>query len=90
MNLGNMATFERGSCVTKLYASRFDFAFFKSAIITPFLKQDPRCLDVVQVVLESILLRREKTTKDKNGKSIVQLPPKEVRYSYNALLPFPC
>ncbi|KAG9037341.1 DNA helicase rad5 [Tulasnella sp. JGI-2019a] len=55
-----------------------DFVFFKGAITTPFLNQDPRCLDVVQIVLESILLRREKTMKDRNGKSIVSLPPKEV------------
>ncbi|KAG8923262.1 DNA helicase rad5 [Tulasnella sp. 418] len=55
-----------------------DFAFFKSCITTPFLNQDPKCLQVVQVVLESILLRREKTMKDKNGNPIVALPPKEV------------
>ncbi|KAG8862978.1 DNA helicase rad5 [Tulasnella sp. 330] len=55
-----------------------DFVFFKSAITTPFLNQDPRCLDVIQIVLESVLLRREKTMKDRNGKSIVSLPPKEV------------
>ncbi|KAG8904180.1 DNA helicase rad5 [Tulasnella sp. 403] len=55
-----------------------DFAFFKSCITTPFLRQDPKCLDVVQVILESILLRREKSTKDRNGDPIVSLPPKEV------------
>ena len=57
-----------------------DFAFFKSCIITPFLGQDPKCLDVVQIILESILLRREKSMKDKDGNPIVMLPPKEVQY----------
>ncbi|KIO28801.1 hypothetical protein M407DRAFT_229387 [Tulasnella calospora MUT 4182] len=56
-----------------------DFAFFKSSITTPFLNQDPKCLDVVQIVLESVLLRREKTMKDRDGRSIVSLPPKEVK-----------
>ncbi|KAG8919048.1 DNA helicase rad5 [Tulasnella sp. 408] len=56
-----------------------DFAFFKSSITTPFLNHDPKCLDVVQIVLESVLLRREKTMKDRDGRSIVSLPPKEVK-----------
>ncbi|KAG8979771.1 DNA helicase rad5, partial [Tulasnella sp. 427] len=56
-----------------------DFAFFKSSITTPFLNHDPKCLDVVQIVLESILLRREKTMKDRDGRSIVSLPAKEVK-----------
>ncbi|KAG8950664.1 DNA helicase rad5 [Tulasnella sp. 424] len=56
-----------------------DFAFFKSSITAPFLNHDPKCLDVVQIVLESILLRREKTMKDRDGRSIVSLPPKEVK-----------
>jgi DNA repair protein RAD5 len=32
----------------------------------------------VQVVLESILLRREKNMRDSDGKRILELPPKEV------------
>jgi DNA repair protein RAD5 len=32
----------------------------------------------VQVILESILLRREKTMRDSDGRRIVELPPKKV------------
>lgn len=38
-------------------------------------------IDIVQVILESVLLRREKNMKDKNGNSILALPPKTVRAS---------
>ena len=34
---------------------------------------------MVQVILESTLLRREKNMLDTDGKRIVELPPKEVR-----------
>jgi DNA repair protein RAD5 len=39
---------------------------------------DPKALEIVQVILESILLRREKTMTDSDGNKIVDLPPKEV------------
>ena len=39
-------------------------------------------MEVVQVILESILLRREKDMLDSDGKRIVQLPPKEVRLTF--------
>lgn len=39
---------------------------------------DPKALEIVQVILESILLRREKTMMDSDGNKIVDLPPKEV------------
>jgi len=45
----------------------------------PFLNQDPKALNVVQYILESCLLRREKSMRDKDGRLIVDLPPKTVR-----------
>ena len=39
-------------------------------------------MDIVQVILESVLLRREKTTRDKDGNFIVHLPPKTVTIQY--------
>jgi hypothetical protein len=35
-------------------------------------------MQVVQVVLESLLLRRTKSMKDNDGKAIVELPEKDV------------
>ncbi|KZV84501.1 hypothetical protein EXIGLDRAFT_741898 [Exidia glandulosa HHB12029] len=55
-----------------------DFSFFRSFITAPFLAHDPKALEVVQVILESCLLRREKGMKDADGKPIVDLPSKEV------------
>ncbi|KAF7310688.1 DNA repair protein [Mycena chlorophos] len=55
-----------------------DFSFFRSFITLPFLARDTKALEIVQIILESILLRREKTMLDTNGKRIVELPPKEV------------
>ena len=49
-----------------------------SFVTLPFLARDPKAIEVVQVILESVLLRREKTMRDKDGKMIVELPPKEV------------
>lgn len=69
----------------------------KTSFITlPFIAQDPKAIEIVQVrnsvrsefslstvspsqvILESILLRRQKNMKDHNGKPIVELPPKIV------------
>ena len=47
-------------------------------ITLPFLTNDPKAIEVVQIILESILLRREKTMTDVDGKRIVELPAKEV------------
>jgi DNA repair protein RAD5 len=47
----------------------------------PFLARDPKAIEIVQVILESILLRREKNMRDTDGNKIVELPPKEVRRS---------
>ncbi|KIY50627.1 hypothetical protein FISHEDRAFT_39163 [Fistulina hepatica ATCC 64428] len=54
------------------------FSFFRSFITLPFLAHDPKALEIVQVILESVLLRREKDMLDADGKHIVDLPPKEV------------
>ncbi|OCF60506.1 DNA repair protein RAD5 [Kwoniella mangroviensis CBS 10435] len=54
------------------------YSFFRSFVTIPFLNQDPKALNVVQYILESCLLRREKTMRDKDGKLIVDLPPKTV------------
>ncbi|GLB43501.1 putative HIRAN domain containing protein [Lyophyllum shimeji] len=55
-----------------------DFAFFRSFITLPFLARDPKAIEIVQVILESVLLRREKTMRDIDGNKIVELPSKEV------------
>ncbi|KAG8771692.1 DNA helicase rad5 [Ceratobasidium sp. 428] len=52
------------------------FAYFKSFITTPFLNRDPRAIQVIQVILENVLLRREKSMRDVDGNKIVELPPK--------------
>lgn len=44
----------------------------------PFLNRDPKAVEIVQVILESVLLRREKTMRDRDGNRIVELPAKEV------------
>ena len=49
-----------------------------SFVTLPFLARDPKAIEVVQVILESVLLRREKTMRDADGKRIVELPAKEV------------
>ncbi|KAJ6486097.1 DNA repair protein RAD5 [Mycena vitilis] len=59
-----------------------DFSFFRSFITLPFLARDPKAIEIVQIILESILLRREKTMLDANGKRIVELPQKEVTVEY--------
>ncbi|KAF4604775.1 DNA helicase rad5 [Pleurotus pulmonarius] len=56
-----------------------EFSYFRSFITLPFLDHDPKAIEIVQVILESILLRRQKNSKDSDGKPIVDLPPKEVR-----------
>jgi DNA repair protein RAD5 len=49
-----------------------------SFITVPFLARDPKAIEIVQVILEGILLRREKNMRDNSGKRIVELPAKEV------------
>ncbi|KAB5589602.1 hypothetical protein CTheo_6954 [Ceratobasidium theobromae] len=52
------------------------FAYFKSFVTTPFLNRDPKAIEVIQVILENVLLRREKNMRDVDGNRIVELPPK--------------
>lgn len=66
-----------------VYPSR-EFSFFlrlkpfASFITVPFLARDPKAIEIVQVILESVLLRREKNMRDNSGKRIVELPAKEI------------
>lgn len=53
-----------------------DVRFFHSFLAKPFASQNPKALDIVQAILSSLLLRREKHTKDRDGQCIVSLPPK--------------
>jgi hypothetical protein len=61
-----------------LYFALSSLTFSFSFITIPFLANDPKAIEVVQIILESILLRREKTMTDVDGKRIVELPNKEV------------
>lgn len=54
------------------------YSFFRSFVTIPFLNRDPKALNVVQFILESCLLRREKNMRDKDGRLVVDLPPKNV------------
>jgi len=47
-------------------------------IVVPFLARDPKAIEIVQVILESALLRREKNMRDSSGNRIIELPAKEV------------
>jgi hypothetical protein len=58
------------------------------AAALPFLSRDPKAIEIVQVILESVLLRREKHMKDKDGRPIVNLPPKTVSAPYATNLIF--
>lgn len=53
----------------------------------PFLTRDPKAVEIVQVILESVLLRREKTMRDRDGNRIVELPAKEVRIGGGSCMP---
>ncbi|CDO73050.1 hypothetical protein BN946_scf185007.g104 [Trametes cinnabarina] len=55
-----------------------NYTFFRSFITLPFLARDRKAVEVVQIILESVLLRREKNMLDSDGKKIVELPSKEV------------
>jgi DNA repair protein RAD5 len=44
-------------------------------------------VEIVQVILESVLLRREKTMRDRDGNRIVELPAKEVRIARGLCTP---
>ncbi|WFC98467.1 DNA helicase rad5 [Malassezia yamatoensis] len=55
-----------------------DVSFFNSFLAKPFASQNAKALDIVQAILSSILLRREKSTRDSNGLPIVDLPEKHL------------
>ncbi len=55
-------------------------------ITLPFLARDRKAVEVVQIILESVLLRREKDMLDTDGKRIVELPPKEVTRRIDVLV----
>lgn len=61
-----------------------DVSFFNSFLAKPFASQSAKALDIVQAILSSILLRREKSTKDRNGRPIVDLPEKTLDTQYLA------
>ena len=53
--------------------------YWKTFVSTPFeSKNYKQAFDVVNAILEPVLLRRTKQMKDKDGKPLVELPPKEV------------
>lgn len=55
-----------------------NISYWNTFVTTPFEKKNyKQALDVVQAILEPILLRRTKNMK-KDGKPLVELPPKEV------------
>ncbi|KAG0140819.1 hypothetical protein CROQUDRAFT_83943 [Cronartium quercuum f. sp. fusiforme G11] len=59
-----------------------NFSFYRSFVTVPFSKKDPKALEVVQVIIESVLLRREKSMLDSSGQPIVSLPNKQVKLTY--------
>lgn len=67
-------SYDSSSNTTNLIPIRF--------ITLPFLARDPKAIEIVQVILENTLLRREKNMLDVDGKRIVELPLKEVRYRF--------
>jgi len=67
-------SYDSFSDTTNLISIRF--------ITLPFLARDPKAIEIVQVILENTLLRREKNMLDVDGKRIVELPLKEVRHRF--------
>ncbi|KIJ66394.1 hypothetical protein HYDPIDRAFT_109414 [Hydnomerulius pinastri MD-312] len=59
------------------FAPWSSYSFFRSFITLPFLARDPKAIEIVQVILETILLRREKNMRDNSGNRIIELPAKE-------------
>jgi hypothetical protein len=78
-SLGPNFLFSDRACTRTLRCPFLTSSF--SFITLPFLANDPKAIEVVQIILESILLRREKNMTDIDGKRIVELPKKEVGIS---------
>lgn len=86
-NRGPSSPSSAGACPPRNFRPMCSLLIERSFITVPFLDQDPKALEIVQVILESCLLRREKDTKDADGKLIVDLPPKLVcRFSLKGYL----
>lgn len=52
------------------------WAFFKAFVTIPFQNKDSSAGSIVLEIMRSLLLRREKSMKDKQGNPIVPLPEK--------------
>ncbi|KAF9978993.1 DNA helicase rad5 [Actinomortierella ambigua] len=60
-----------------------NFSFWRTFITIPFESKDKdKALKVVTSVLEPLVLRRTKTTKDEDGNPIVMLPEKSIEIEY--------
>ncbi|KAK9897185.1 hypothetical protein P389DRAFT_209711 [Cystobasidium minutum MCA 4210] len=53
------------------------WAFFKAFVTIPFQNKDSSAGSIVLEIMRNLLLRREKSMKDKDGNPIVPLPPKK-------------
>ena len=49
-----------------------NFSFFRTFVTVPFSRKDQKAIETVQIILESVLLRREKKMKDRDGNPIVR------------------
>ncbi|GAB2294479.1 DNA repair protein rad5b [Dionaea muscipula] len=52
---------------------------WRSSIQQPFESGDPRALAWVKSILKSVMLRRSKESKDKQGRPILELPPTNIK-----------
>ncbi|KAG0362349.1 SNF2 family N-terminal domain-containing protein [Gamsiella multidivaricata] len=60
-----------------------NFSFWRTFITIPFESKDKdKAMKVITSVLEPLVLRRTKTTKDENGNPIVMLPERTVEIEY--------
>ncbi|KAF9931703.1 DNA helicase rad5 [Mortierella antarctica] len=60
-----------------------NFSFWRTFITIPFESKDKdKAMKVITSVLEPLVLRRTKMTKDENGNPIVQLPGKTIEIEY--------
>lgn len=59
-----------------------DYIWWNNYINKPFEKKDPIVFEIIQHILKPILLRRTKNSKNREGKPIVILPPKDSQICY--------
>ncbi|KAF9100697.1 DNA helicase rad5 [Mortierella sp. AM989] len=60
-----------------------NFSFWRTFISIPFESKDKdKAIKVITSVLEPLVLRRTKTTKDENGNSIIMLPERTIEIEY--------